>query len=204
MISASTARHPGTGGTVAVPVGLLHSLLIAAMVDSKTGLLNVAAWRSRVVEVVTTSTCDEPLWGLLLVDLDRFGYLNEAHGYAAADQVLAAVAHSLRDAAGSHAIVGRFGGDEFLVLVPVQTLRGLRRAAESVRLAVASVDVAVASRAGRARISDVTASVGRALHDPTARLPYNELGEMWWAADSALWAAKRAGGNESRIAPGWG
>jgi diguanylate cyclase (GGDEF)-like protein len=178
--------------TIALPVELVHHLLVAATHDAKTGVLTSAAWHARA----TTALRRRPGWGLLLVDLDRFAALNAAHGHPAADQVLARVATALRAAAGPRGVVGRFGGDEFVMLVPAGDPAALRRAGERARHGVATLTVRVTGPAGPVRVTGVTASVGAALNGDGL-----DLTALLWSADTALYAAKHAGGDLVRLAP---
>ena len=178
--------------SIALPVELVHRLLVAATVDGKTGVLTSAAWHGRATEAME----QRPDWGLLLVDLDRFAALNAAHGHPAADQVLAQVAAALRAAAGRRGVVGRFGGDEFVVLVPAADLAALRRAGERARHGVATLTARVTGPDGPVRVTGITVSVGAALHGGGV-----DLTALLWSADTALYAAKHAGGDLVRLAP---
>jgi diguanylate cyclase (GGDEF)-like protein len=164
---------------------LLHQQLqAAARTDAKTGLLNAAAWqREADTELSRAKRSGDPL-ALLLVDLDHFKRVNDTYGHLVGDQVLVGVAttlcHQLRD----YDIVGRFGGEEFVVLVPgadaVEACRVAERLRSRVsRLAVPAEDGSVA----------VTISIGVAL----LRAHGEDLIELLAAADLALYRAKKSG-----------
>jgi diguanylate cyclase (GGDEF)-like protein len=103
---------------------LFEELERAAQTDSLTGLLSHAAVFSRLeIEVKRATRYTHPL-GICLVDLDRFALVNANHGHATGDAVLATVAKLVKGNVRDVDIAGRFGGDEFLVILPEQTLKG--------------------------------------------------------------------------------
>lgn len=122
---------------------------------------------------------------LFFIDLDGFKALNDAHGHAAGDALLVALAQALQQAVRAEDAVGRFGGDEFLVLAGVRDADGAAVLAEHL------LDAVRACAAQCLGAADVTASIGYALapHDATQPLRLLQL------ADSAMYAAKHAGKN---------
>lgn len=164
----------------------------AATVDARTGVLTDRAWRSRAVRILTD---DGTAWALLLVDVDRFARLGSEFGQLGADGVLAAVAGTLRATAAGSGIVGRFGGDGFVVLVPAGAPSVARQVADRARLAVRRMHVGVDRPDGRLRIAGISVSIGVA--PPTGSA---DLAALLWAADAALYRAKRAGGDAVRSA----
>jgi len=126
---------------------------------------------------------------VLLVDLDGFKGVNDAHGHAAGDELLGLVAQRLSGCVRSEDLVGRFGGDEFSLYAP--ELRDAGRAmalGEAARRALADpYELA----AGTVRIA---ASVGVALVDGSV-----ELADALAAADGAAYRAKRAGGDRVEL-----
>jgi diguanylate cyclase (GGDEF)-like protein len=164
---------------------LLHQQLqAAARTDAKTGLLNAAAWqREADTELSRARRSGDPL-ALLLVDLDHFKRVNDTYGHLVGDQVLVGVATTLCNQLRDYDIVGRFGGEEFVVLVPGADTVEACRVAERLRgrirrLAVPAEDGAVA----------VTVSIGVAL----LRAHGDDLIELLAAADLALYRAKESG-----------
>ncbi|HEY5195359.1 MAG TPA: EAL domain-containing protein [Solirubrobacteraceae bacterium] len=95
---------------------LLHQARYDADHDDLTGLLSYAAFRALLERIAAESSQSTPV-SLLLLDLERFGIVNKAHGHAAGDRLLALVGESLRAVAGPDCPVGRLGGDEFAVFV---------------------------------------------------------------------------------------
>ncbi|MFI0355075.1 GGDEF domain-containing protein [Actinomadura sp. 9N407] len=164
---------------------LMHQQLqAAARTDSKTGLLNAAAWqREADTELSRSQRTHDPL-ALLLIDIDHFKRVNDTHGHLVGDQVLVGVASTLCGQLRDYDVVGRFGGEEFVVLLPgadtVEACRVAERLRGRVRrLAVPAEDGTVA----------VTISVGVALF----RMHGEDLIELLAAADLALYRAKQSG-----------
>ncbi len=171
---------------------LLHSqLLQAARTDPKTGLANVTYWR-RIAESRLESAAAGGLpLAVALVDLDNFKRLNDVHGHLAGDAVLRNVADALVTHSRPGDLVGRFGGEEFAVLLPGSPARGAGEVAERLRSAIARIH----ESAEDAPIP-VTASVGIAVLGEHGRT----LDSLMLAADRALYAAKADGRNVVRLA----
>ena len=131
------------------------------------------------------ANCSNQPVALFFVDLDGFKALNDAQGHAAGDAVLVAMAHALQDALRAEDAVGRFGGDEFLVLA------GVRDAAGADALAGHLLEAVHHCAARCAGLQPVSASIGYALAPNDATQPLRLL-QM---ADHAMYAAKRAGKN---------
>jgi len=121
---------------------LLHQQLrAAARTDAKTGLLNASAWqREADAEITRALRADSPL-ALLLVDIDHFKRVNDTHGHLVGDHVLLRLAgelgHEVRDAD----VLGRFGGEEFVVLLPGADAEEACRVAERLRARAAAITV---------------------------------------------------------------
>jgi diguanylate cyclase (GGDEF)-like protein len=170
---------------------LMHQqLAAAARTDPKTGLLNATAWqREADAEVTRAQRTGSPL-ALLLVDVDHFKRVNDNHGHLIGDEVLRALATELRQQVRESDIVGRFGGEEFTVLLPRTDGAGAYGIAERLRVSAASLSVAAAD----ARIN-VTVSIGVAVLGRHSQ----DLFELLAAADVALYRAKDAGRDQVRV-----
>ncbi|WP_433223851.1 GGDEF domain-containing protein [Microtetraspora malaysiensis] len=164
---------------------LLHAQLqAAARTDPKTGLLNAAAWqREADTEIVRARRTGETL-ALLIVDIDHFKRVNDTYGHLVGDQVLIGVAGTLRSQLRDYDVVGRFGGEEFVILLPRADVTEARRVAERLRSRVGRMAVP----ADHAMVT-VTISAGVAIMN----MHGNDLIELLAAADLALYRAKELG-----------
>jgi GGDEF domain-containing protein len=104
---------------------LIRPLEAAASTDGKTGLLNAATWVAEAERVIAGADGAERAGGVLILDLDHFKAVNDTHGHAVGDHVLTAVAGALRRVVRAHDLVGRMGGEEFVVL-PRRAASGAR------------------------------------------------------------------------------
>jgi diguanylate cyclase (GGDEF)-like protein len=173
---------------------LMHQqLAAAARTDPKTGLLNATAWQREADAQVTRALRGSAPLSLLLVDVDHFKQVNDSHGHLVGDDVLRALATELRQQVRESDVVGRFGGEEFTVLLPQTDSDGACRIAERLRSGAGLLSVA-ADPATDTRIS-VTVSIGVAVLGEHG----SGLFELLAAADLALYRAKEAGRNQVRM-----
>jgi diguanylate cyclase (GGDEF)-like protein len=170
---------------------MMHQqLTAAARTDPKTGLLNAAAWQREADAQVTRALRSETPLALLLVDVDYFKRVNDSHGHLVGDDVLRALATELRNQVRESDVVGRFGGEEFTVLLPRTDTVGACRIAERLRRSASGLSVITA----QARIH-VTVSIGVAVLGQHG----NDLFELLAAADLALYRAKDAGRDQVQL-----
>jgi diguanylate cyclase (GGDEF)-like protein len=176
---------------------LVRQLEEAASLDSKTGLLNAAAWHVQAERVLQRAKRRDGPPGVLVLDLDHFKAVNDTHGHLAGDQVLAAVAEVLRAEVRERDVVGRFGGEEFVVMLSGRD-RGpaeLEVVAERIRQRVAELRVEIPTPDGPLTIRGLSVSVGCAATPEGGA----ELRDLLEVADRALYAAKGAGRNAVRM-----
>ena len=166
-------------------VANLRNLAIAetrAATDSLTGLPNNRAVHETLKRLsAQAGRTAEPL-AVVLFDLDHFKDVNDTHGHGKGDEVLAAVGDTVASAVRDSDFVGRYGGEEFLALLPSTGREGAVELAEKLRGAISRVAVAGVSRR-------VTASFGVAVIPDDAGEPEQALR----AADRALYTAKGNG-----------
>jgi diguanylate cyclase (GGDEF)-like protein len=174
---------------------LMHSQLVAeARIDSKTGLLNAAAWdRESTAEVNRAMRTHSPL-AVALLDIDYFKAVNDTHGHLAGDKVLRALSDALSSLLRTYDLAGRFGGEEFVILLPQTGEEDARHIAERLRAQIASLRVPV-SDAPDATCISVTVSIGLATLGGARR----DITELLAAADAALYYAKETGRNRVRV-----
>lgn len=179
MDAASLAAH----AVVALENARLHRMVERqALVDGLTGLANRrAAAEALRAEAARASRLQTPL-AVVLADLDGFKDVNDEYGHAVGDEVLRAFADVLRQTLRESDVAGRWGGEEFLLLLPGADEEGAIRLAERIRAVLAGRSIPGAPGLR------ITASFGVAESD-------GECGgdELVAAADSALYRAKRAG-----------
>ncbi len=176
---------------------LVRHLEEAATTDGKTGLLNAAAWHTRAEQRLSKRSRRDEIRAVLVLDLDHFKEVNDSHGHLAGDQVLAAVASVLQAEVRSQDLVGRFGGEEFVVLLTAaaDAEQELAFVAERIRRRVADLQVEVPTADGPLTVEGLSVSVGGSVHPRDG----HDLRALLQVADSALYAVKRAGRNAVRM-----
>lgn len=152
--------------------------------DPLTELANRAHFSDRLQLALAHARRYREGLGLILVDLDRFKPVNDVHGHAVGDELLQAVAKRLKSAVRETDVVGRIGGDEFLVLLSGPVSReSARHVAEKIYNLVAQP-----LQLGDLRL-ELTCSVGLALYPEDG----DDERSLKKAADDAMYASKRAG-----------
>jgi diguanylate cyclase (GGDEF)-like protein len=177
----------------AAPVlGNLRNLALAerrAATDSLTGLPNRRGLDDTLKLMVAQAARTVSPLAVVLLDLDQFKRVNDLFGHDRGDEILAAVGVALRGSVRESDFVGRYGGEEFLLLLPATDIDGALRVAELVRAAIATVRVEGVDRS-------VTASAGVAQFPGDGGDPVSIVR----AADRALYAAKRGGRDRVHVA----
>jgi diguanylate cyclase (GGDEF)-like protein len=172
----------------------------AASTDAKTGLLNAVAWhRVAQRELARSERLDVP-GAVLLIDLDHFKVVNDTHGHLMGDVVLSAVARTLVSELREYDAVGRFGGEEFVAVLPDVDVPTAMAISDRIRRHIAGLRLADLEGAGRITSvgpnDSLTASIGVA-HYPAHG---TDLESLLHAADTALYVAKRSGRNKVVLA----
>ena len=164
---------------------LLHSQLKAqARTDPKTGVLNAGAWQGEAdLAIVRARRRRQPL-AVLLADVDHFKNVNDTYGHLTGDAVLRTLAAEMRQQVRESDLVGRFGGEEFAILLGGTTAEEACRVAERIRRGTGVVKVLT-----KDTIVGVTVSLGVAVLGVHGA----DLSELLDAADRALYRAKRTG-----------
>jgi diguanylate cyclase (GGDEF)-like protein len=153
-----------------------------ATTDELTGLVNRREFERVAEEMLLAADRFENGICVMLIDLNGFKQINDTLGHQFGDLVLKAVAERLRSAVRDTDVVGRWGGDEFVILLPgIVDGTGVRAAAERIGRSLAETPVV--------RDVSITGSIGAALF-PRHGV---ELGELLSAADVAMYSAKAAG-----------
>lgn len=167
----------------------------AAERDHLTGLPNRRGFERRVTELLEETGGAQRRLAVALCDIDDFKRVNDVHGHPAGDRVLKFVGNFLAEELGPAACVGRYGGEEFAVLIE----------GHSVHEAVMLLDEARERLAARSLVNQETgASIGRVTFSAGVALFTENIGRALGAADAALYRAKRGGKNTVQIASAGG
>jgi diguanylate cyclase (GGDEF)-like protein len=175
---------------------IMHAQLVAkSRIDTKTGLLNAATWESEaVLELARAVRTNIPL-SIALVDIDHFKSVNDTYGHLVGDKVLRAVTDALRSQLRAYDRAGRFGGEEFALLLPHAREVDAINVAERLRAHIAAMSIPVEDGNEAGPCVRLTISVGVAALDGENR----ELPDMLAAADAALYYAKETGRNKTHV-----
>lgn len=176
-----------------------HAQLVnQARIDPKTGLINAGTWqREAHIEITRAARTRTPLT-VAIIDIDHFKAVNDTYGHLTGDQVLAATAASLRRHLREYDMIGRFGGEEFTVLLPHTTAAEAQEITERLRENIAAGTVLTGQDGTGQRPVSVTVSIGIAALDAAC----HDLTSLLAAADAALYRAKKTGRNRVCATPG--
>jgi diguanylate cyclase (GGDEF)-like protein len=158
-----------------------------AATDALTGLFNRRYFDSAFTRELARCDRSSSSLGLLMADVDHFKSFNDTYGHAMGDLVLKKVAAVLSSGIRKADVLARFGGEEFVVILPNVTPRGALESAERLRESVAAAPIHPGGPRKR-----VTVSIGAALFPADAR----DAESLLKAADEALYEAKRLGRNQ--------
>lgn len=163
----------------------IRALDFAATHDGLTQLFTRRHALELALQVRAMARRQEQDYSLILIDVDHFKNVNDRYGHGAGDAVLQGIAAALQQAGRKSDLVGRYGGEEFIVVLPATDADGATLAAERLRQAVASRVFSVVDQ-----VVPVTISLGYISDDGHQRLE-----DLLNAADQALYRAKAAGRN---------
>lgn len=159
-----------------------------ARTDHLTGIRNRGAITELAESQILVARRHDSPFAVILLDIDHFKLVNDTYGHGAGDMVLVKLASVLESTVRASDIVGRFGGEEFLVFLPQTAVEGALIVAENLRKAVAEMQVNF-----NGQPIPVTISAGVASNAKT-------LDELVHNADVALYEAKDGGRNQVRVA----
>ena len=156
-----------------------------AITDPLTGLANRRyLWHFLPYELLRIERRQSSL-AVIMIDLDHFKRINDTHGHDAGDLVLTSVAALLRRHIRGSDIACRYGGEEFVLVLPDASLEGTRRRAEGIRSAIKRLDLTYHGK----RIQNITASIGIAMFPDHAEDPE----ALMLRADRLMYHAKKSG-----------
>ncbi|NYJ36806.1 sensor domain-containing diguanylate cyclase [Nocardiopsis aegyptia] len=163
---------------------LYQQLQTAARTDPKTGLLNAPTWEQEAAIEIARARSSRSRAAVLIVDIDHFKRVNDNHGHLFGDQVLLGVATTIAQQLRQSDLLGRFGGEEFVVLLPGSDTTEAWQAAERLRSQVGRMEISV---------NDVPVSITISIGVAVIGDHGNDLVELLTAADLALYRAKETG-----------
>jgi diguanylate cyclase (GGDEF)-like protein len=169
---------------------LLPHFQQVARTDCKTGLLTAGFWREEAGrELERARRLAEPL-GVLMLDLDHFKSFNDRMGHLVGDQLLRAVADELRSETRPYDLVGRFGGEEFVILLPGVGAAQVEAIADRIRERISRLRVLVdGPHDSPTTVDGISISIGASVRPNDG----DDIDHLVLAADGALLAAKAAG-----------
>ena len=173
---------------------MMHAqLLEKSRIDTKTGLLNSSTWESEAqAEIVRAIRTRSPL-ALALVDIDHFKAVNDRYGHLVGDKALRAVTDALRGQLRAYDLAGRFGGEEFVILLPHTHQANALTIAERLRGRIADMSIPIDDDDESGPSVRLTVSIGVTVLDHDSR----ELTDLLADADTALYYAKENGRNKT-------
>jgi len=173
---------------------MMHAqLLEKSRIDTKTGLLNASTWESEAkAEIARAIRTRSPL-ALALIDIDHFKAVNDTYGHLAGDKALRAVTDVLRNQLRTYDLAGRFGGEEFVILLPHTHQANALTIAERLRTRIAAMSIPIDDDDESGPSVRLTLSIGVTVLDNASR----DLTDLLADADTALYRAKENGRNKT-------
>jgi len=191
-----TEQHVRLAGSLAeyIAIALAHALahqLVThqALTDRLTGLANRFGLETSGMEIFQKSIDHDDFLGVLMIDIDHFKQINDSYGHPYGDVVLQSIAMTIRDQIRNSDYAVRYGGEEFVVLLPGLSAREALIVAERLRIKISQTKVDKDRKFPTVSVGIYSAMPG----------PVDILHEYIRKADSALYAAKEAGRNRSRV-----
>ncbi len=167
---------------------LIKQLEVAATTDLKTGLLNAVAWRQVAQKEVARAARDRHTVAVMIIDMDRFKEVNDTYGHLVGDAVLISVAERLTTELRQYDSIGRFGGEEFVAILPEVDLLTARAISGRILTSIRELEV-FSPAAPTVPVGGFSASIGLALYPTNGA----DIEGLMHVADSALYRAKSAG-----------
>jgi diguanylate cyclase (GGDEF)-like protein/PAS domain S-box-containing protein len=169
---------------------LQQELQLMASTDPLTGLLNRRRFLEQAEAEFLRSQRYQHELAAVMLDIDHFKAINDSHGHFVGDQVLTAMSRATENLLRGTDIIGRWGGEEFVILMPETPLAGAAILAERLREVLARLCVDTAARPLRFTVSAGVAARGG---------PDASITDILQRADSALYAAKQRGRNRIQV-----
>ena len=171
----------------------LDSLQIKASTDPLTGIANRNKLDEDIQSLIESIACQPMHSALLLIDIDHFKQINDTFGHIAGDTILKLFSAVSEKNLRQDDILGRYGGDEFIIILPHSEQKDALLIAERIRSSIANQEIPI----NESHIIQITISIGIAMADTQ-----NSCTDMLsWikSADQALYMAKESGRNQVRL-----
>lgn len=177
---------------------IMRSQLVShARIDPKTGLLNAGTWQREAEAEFFRSLRHRVPLALAMVNIDHFTDVYDMAGQSVRDQLIRDIASMLKDQLPGHDLIGRFGSDEFAILLPQTGREEALRISERLRDHIAAEPIAIEAGSQEGFVFRLTVSIGVAVLNESRRA----LNELIGAADSALVRAKSTGWSKVYVLP---
>lgn len=201
-VTTHPVRGEGEAGRIWLFTDVTAELLMAAELrrlatsDPLTGVPNRRHFEERSAEIIAARQAGSGHGvAVLMIDVDHFKRINDSHGHPAGDEVLKIVARRCREALRDRDLFARFGGEEFIALLPTMSEEEVPAIAERLRRAIADSPIYVGELA-----IPITASIGAAMGEAVGARDRNLVEELISHADEALYRAKQNGRNQVVLA----
>jgi diguanylate cyclase (GGDEF)-like protein len=166
---------------------LVNKLIHLSRTDDLTGLLNRRALIERLGDEVLRSRRYRADLALIICDIDYFKEINDTYGHDAGDKVLRIISTVIKELLRQTDMIGRYGGDEFLLILPETSLEGAKEIAERIQHAVEEYEINI----GFKKPIKTTLSLGVAQFN----VEKEDTNDLIKRADNALYVAKGKGRN---------
>ena len=160
-----------------------------SLTDGMTGIYNRKAFDSRISSLVETKAVSKAPFSLLMLDIDDFKKVNDVHGHHTGDRLILAIINKCRQSIRGEDFFARYGGDEFVIILPGASLKNAVDRAQHICQSIASTSYYLDDVAGSPTLS-VTVSIGVCSIEKA-----DTVSAVTQRADKALYAAKQSGKN---------
>ena len=167
-----------------------RNVKVAADVDELTGIFNKRSLRHKLSEMLFNARQNGGRLSLYMFDIDNFKHYNDTNGHMAGDNLLSSLARLVKETVRTDDIFGRFGGEEFMLILPNRSKAEAMGAAENIRRRIADFNFPFGEKQPQGML---TVSGGVA----TFPVDADDVVELVKAADAALYRAKDAGRNQT-------